>query len=194
MEVEIREEPLTDLGEYARIPIAFQVRSVLEVAVRDRGLGGFVLSERTLETPFIKDYDALPGEGPSTWARRFDVSNWGMIAARSRGRQVGGAVVAFRSQGVHMLEGREDLAVLWDIRVSPDARGHGVGSTLFRAAERWTSARGGRLLKVETQSVNVPACRFYARQGCVLGAIHRFAYPEFPEEVQMLWYKELPQA
>ena len=26
---------------------------------------------------------------------------------------------------------------------------------------------------------------------CVLGAIHRFAYPEFPNEAQLLWYKDL---
>jgi hypothetical protein len=35
------------------------------------------------------------------------------------------------------------------------------------------------------------ACQFYARQGCTLGAIHRFAYPELPEETQLLWYKQL---
>ena len=36
-----------------------------------------------------------------------------------------------------------------------------------------------------------PACRFYAKQGCELAAIHRFAYPELPNEVQLLWYKDL---
>lgn len=44
---------------------------------------------------------------------------------------------------------------------------------------------------VETQSTNVPACRFYARQGCTLGAIHRFAYPALPHEVQLLWDRDL---
>jgi hypothetical protein len=38
----------------------------------------------------------------------------------------------------------------------------------------------------------VPACRFYASRGCTFAAVHRFAYPEFPEEVQFLWYKDLP--
>ena len=45
---------------------------------------------------------------------------------------------------------------------------------------------------METQNVNVPACRLYARLGCVLGAIHRHAYPSLPDEVQLLWYRELP--
>ena len=34
--------------------------------------------------------------------------------------------------------------------------------------------------KVVTQNINVPACRFYMKQGCVPGAIDRFAYPDFP--------------
>jgi GNAT superfamily N-acetyltransferase len=91
-----------------------------------------------------------------------------------------------------MLVGRRDLAVLWDLRVAPAARRRGVGAALFRAAAAWAAARGCAQLKVETQNVNVPACRFYARQGCVLGAIDRFAYPGLPHEVRLLWYTALP--
>ena len=90
-----------------------------------------------------------------------------------------------------MLEGRRDLAVLWDIRVDPQTRGLGVGSALFRAAERWARTRGCRTLKIETQNTNVPACTFYARQGCILKEIKRSAYPQLPDEIQMLWYKTL---
>jgi phage shock protein A len=90
-----------------------------------------------------------------------------------------------------VLERRADLAVLWDLRVAPALRGRGVGAALFRAAEAWALARGASWLKIETQNVNVPACRFYARRGCTLGAIHRFAYPALPEEAQLLWYKPL---
>jgi len=46
-------------------------------------------------------------------------------------------------------------------------------------------------MNVETQNVNVPACRFYVSQGCYLGAIRRFAYAELPDEVQLLWYRDL---
>ena len=191
MKVEIADEPLTALEEHARISIAFEVDRVLDVEVLDGGLGGIALSERKLEVAYIKDYDALEGEGPACWARRFDLSNWGLMAARWDGQRVGGAVVAFNTVGVHMLEGRTDLAVLWDIRVSPNARGRGIGSGLFQAAQAWAMKRGCRRLKVETQNINVAACRFYARQGCVLGAIHRFAYHQLPDEIQLLWYKEL---
>ena len=85
---------------------------------------------------------------------------------------------AFHTANLLMLEGRSDLAVLWDIRVSPEVRGQGIGPALFQAVEISALARGCRQLKVETRNINVPACRFYARQGCVLGGIHRFAYPD----------------
>jgi GNAT superfamily N-acetyltransferase len=191
IDIQLNEEPMTALAEHARIPIAFQVDRVLDLVLEDGGLGGFVLSERTLDAPYVKDYDAITGEGPTRWATRFDLSKWGLIAAYSGGQRIGGAVIAFDTTDVHMLEERRDLAVLWDIRVTPNLRGQGVGSALFQAAEAWALARGCRQLKVETQNINVPACRFYARRGCGLGAINRFAYPDLPHEVQMLWYKDL---
>jgi GNAT superfamily N-acetyltransferase len=194
MTIQVREEPIAGLAQYARVPIAFEVREVLDLVVRDGGLGGFALVERRLDVPWMKNYDDYAAERPSRWAIRFDVSKWGLLTAEADGRPVGGAVVAFDTPGVDMLEGRSDLAVLWDLRVAPEMRGQGIGAALFRAAEAWAAARGCHQLKVETQNINVPACRFYARQGCVLGVINRFAYPTLPDEVQLLWYKDLPSA
>jgi GNAT superfamily N-acetyltransferase len=191
MEIEIIEEPITVVAELAQIPIAFVVDRILDVTVREGGLGGFLLSERLLDQPYVKDYDAIDGEGPLRWEKAFDLSNWGLLGAYAGGSRIGGGVVAFDTDGVVMLEGRNDLAVLWDIRVWPHVRGNGIGSMLFQAVESWAIARGCRQLKIETQNINVPACRFYARQGCVLGGINRFAYPAFPDEVQLLWYKNL---
>jgi len=187
--MEIGEHPMGGLDAYARIPSTFEATSVLEVVPR-RG-GGFGLRERPLPHPFRKDYDALPGNRPTDWPRRFDVSRWGLLAARDGRRLVGGAAIAFRTPGLDMLEGREDLAVLWDLRVAPDARRRGIGSALFAAALPWAAARGCHRLKVETQNVNVAACRLYERHGCRLGAVHRAAYPDLPDELQLLWYKEL---
>jgi GNAT superfamily N-acetyltransferase len=191
MIVKVNEEPISALEEYADVPIAFEVSSVLDIAEKGDRHGEFVLTERNLAAPYVKDYDAIEGEHPTRWARRFDVSKWGLFTACMEGQRVGGAVVAYDTPGLDMLEGRGDLAVLWDIRVSPSARGKGVGFELFRAAEAWARGRESRRLKVETQNINVAACRFYARQGCVLTSVRRFAYPELPDEIQMLWYKDL---
>jgi ribosomal protein S18 acetylase RimI-like enzyme len=91
-----------------------------------------------------------------------------------------------------MLEDRSDLAVLWDIRVAPAFRGRGVGRALFEAAETRALTRGCRELKVETQNINVPACRFYAALGCQLRVVRDNVYPQCPGELQFLWYKALP--
>lgn len=189
MDIAIEEEPMSVLAEYARISISFEVDRVFEVSAREEGLGGLALSERKLGARYAKDYDEL--ENPTRWARRFDLSNWGLLTAKSQGKRIGGVVIAFDTRGIVMLEGRKDLAVLWDIRVDADWRRQGVGAALFRGAEQWARARGCEWLKIETQNVNVPACKFYVKQGCALGAIHRFAYPDLPDEVQLLWYKRL---
>jgi GNAT superfamily N-acetyltransferase len=189
MTIDVVEEPMNALAEYALLPIAFPVDQVLDVTVRAEG--GFVLSARRLEVPYVKDYDAVDGDGPLHWARRFDVSNWALFTARVAGSRVGGATVAFNTPGLTMLEGRRDLSVLWDIRVAPDARRKGIGSALFEKVEAWARTHRCRQLKVETQNINVPACGFYARHGCELRAIHHTAYPELPEEIQLLWYKDL---
>jgi GNAT superfamily N-acetyltransferase len=187
----IRVEPIGRLSEHADIPIAFTVERILEISLPDDGLGGIAFNEVPVEVPWEKDYDRIRGEGPTRWPQRFDTSNWGLIAAYDGSHRVGGAVIAFNTAGITMLEGSSDIAVLWDLRVRPAVRRSGVGARLFRAVEEWARQRGSRTLKVETQTVNVPACRFYARMGCMLGSINRFAYPELPDETQLVWVKGL---
>lgn len=49
-------------------------------------------------------------------------------------------------------------------------------------------------MKVETQNVNVPACRFYQRMGCQLGEIRLYSYAAVPavaHEVMLNWYYNL---
>jgi GNAT superfamily N-acetyltransferase len=192
MNIEVSEAPIPAVADLGLVPISFNVDRQYDVA-SDQGSGRFALVERLVESPYVKDYDAIAGGGPSQWARRFEMSRWGFIRAQSGGRLVGGAVIAFDSGDVAMLEGRRDLAVLWDIRVSPDVRGKGIGSTLLRSAEAWAMSKGCCQLKVETQNINVPACRFYERRGFVLKVVDRLAYPELPDEIQLLWYKDLSE-
>ncbi len=45
--------------------------------------------------------------------------------------------------------------------------------------------------KIETQNNDVAACRFYAAQGYQLGSIERFAYSELPDELRLIWHKDL---
>ena len=195
MSVNVRETGPDSLDTYGSIPIRFTVDSVFRVHIVSRGLGGLVLTEEEVQ-PYIKDCDAIDEEGqrPQQWPERFDVTNWGFFLAEDDGRPVGGATVAFDTPGVNMLEGRQDLAVLWDLRVHPEHRRCGVGTKLFQHAADWARQRGCQQLKIETQNVNVAACRFYAKQGCVLGAIDRHAYagcPAVAHEAMLLWRLDL---
>ncbi len=187
--MDVRDEPISLLGEVAGIPSAFEVAAVLRVAPVDGGLGGIALAEEPVAAPWVKDYDLR--NDPATWADRFDVAHWGLLAARDGGRWVGSAVVARTTPGLDMLRDRGDTAALWDLRVRPESRRRGVGAALFAAVAGWAARQGSRTLLVETQNVNVPACRFYRRMGCELAGIDRFAYPDLPGEVQLVWSKPL---
>jgi len=183
-----------ELGRYADVPIAFRVDSILEAEVRGKGMGGIAMTERPLEKPYAKDYDAHPDSGPVTWARKFDVGRWGFFLAVDGSDAVGAAAVAFDTPSVDMLCRRRDLAVLWDIRVRPERRGQGVGTLLFERVSSWARERGCLQLRVETQNVNVPACRFYVRRGCRLGCIDLDGYfgsPEVGGEVKLIWCLDL---
>lgn len=191
MNINIMEYDVKGLESYVRIPIAFEVSSVLEVTENLAAAPKFLLNERRLAIPYLKDYDAIPGNRPTDWPQQFDMSQWRMFIAEIQGQQVGGAIVARKTPELTILEGRDDLAVLWDLRVTLAARGQGVGAALFRAAEDWAKFCGCRQLRIETQNINVSAIRFYEQQGCDLVTIERHAYPEFPDEIRFIWQKHL---
>jgi ribosomal protein S18 acetylase RimI-like enzyme len=189
------------LDEYAQVPISFTIRSVLRAEPQNGGLGGIRLIEEAVFPPVFKDYDTLPYDasgtetgGPRSWPAEFDVANWTFLLAKVGADVVGAAAIAWNTPGVHMLEGKNDLAVLWDLRVHPEYRRRGVGSLLMWQAAAWARSKKCTRLKIETQNNNVAACRFYTSLGCQLGAIHRFAYagsPPVAQEAMLLWYLDL---
>ena len=195
MSIQMERIGADSLAHYAAIPTAFTVESVFRIAVLDGGLGGFRLTEQPV-SPYVKDYDAVSEDGERVLdlPRRWDMSKWGVFLAVEGEKNVGGAAVAVATPGMDMLEGRTDLACLWDIRIHPDARRRGIGSELLTHAVNWARCQGLRRLKIETQNVNVPACRFYASQGCELGVIHRFGYmgcARVAHEAMLIWYLDL---
>lgn len=182
---------MSDLSVLGQISIEFMVDRILEVTTPNDGLGGIVLTERPVLEPYTVNHDAREGEGPARWAKRFDVSNWGLLFAESDGVRVGGAVIAFDTHNLFMLEGRRDIAALWDLRVQPAFRGRGVGTRLVEASETWAKSKDCVSLKIETQNVNVRACEFYAVQRYALRSVDRFVYGDFLDETQLIFAKEL---
>jgi GNAT superfamily N-acetyltransferase len=185
------------LVDYARVPIAFEVSRRLSVDLIDDGIGGIGLREEEVSPSYVKDYDASAEGGPDRWNERFDIRNFVVLLALQNGIPVGGATLVHSTESLHVLAGRMDMAALWDIRVRPEYRRDGIGTTLFRFASDWARDKGFKTLKIETQNINVPACRFYLKQGCRLGEINRYAYaadPSAAHEVMLVWYLELSPA
>ena len=155
------------------------------------GLGGFRLTETPIE-PFVKDLGVYGIV--SDFEKRFDISNWAFFMAFDGEKPVGGAVIASRTEGVNMLSGRDDLAVLWDFRVDDDYRNQGVGQALFNMAAKWSKNQGLIQMKIECQNNNIVACKFYQKQGAVLSIIDEYAYyhtPQFRHEAQFIWFLNL---
>lgn len=189
--VTVRQMDASFLETYDRIPMLVPVRCVYRLEKVNRGLGGILLREEPVE-PYVKDlgkYDQMKG-----YEERFDISNWRFFAAFDGETPVGASTLVCRTPGVHMLDGRDDLCVLWDIRVADSHKRMGIGQKLFDAGVEWAKGEGFAQMKIECQNNNVPACRFYHKQGAVLSQINEYAYYQeeaLRDEAQLIWYLDL---
>jgi GNAT superfamily N-acetyltransferase len=189
MGIEILPVNLATLSAYGQIPMRFEVNSKIEIKRIKAGLEGLTFQEIKVEPGYIKDYDLE--EKPTDWLKTFDMANWRVFRFVENGEVLGGAAAALKSPEVHMLDGRDDLAMIWDMRVKPEYQRQGIGTQLFQAVAVWTKTEGCRQLKIETQNNNVKACHFYAKQGCVLGELNFFKYPPLKNEIMFCWYLDL---
>ena len=176
----------SDLERYAEVSIEFE--SARSYQVEPRGDGGFSLRAVALKSPISKDFDRY--EHPVDW-QKWDLRNAAMFRACLGGRPVGGAVVVRDMPKLNLLEGRKDLAVLWDLRVAPEFRRQKIGGRLLREATRWARQKRCREVKVESQNNNVRACDFYKKHGFRLSEANRGVYRIFPDEIQMIWKRSL---
>jgi ribosomal protein S18 acetylase RimI-like enzyme len=191
MDVEILPVNRKTLEIYCTIPAHFEVDSFIEVDVIEDGFGGMVFHEEQVSKPYMKYYGE--NEEPMQWLN-FNTDNWVIFLVKQEKKTIGGLTIACKTPEIRMLNGRNDLADVWDIRVHPDYRHSGVGTKLFKNAIVWSKNNDYRQICVETQNVNVKACRFYFKQGCNLGAINRYAYygtKGLENEVQLIWFKDL---
>lgn len=174
------------LSEYSVVPSIVRVKSVL--TVRENGDVGHELSEQSIAVPYVKDYDAFGQGRPLDWPRAFDVSQWAFWLAIDGSDVVGGAAAAPPCR--RLLADSDHGAVLWDIRVRESHRRQGIGKLLFLTAAEWAKGERYDTLVVETQNVNVGACRFYERMGCELRRVDRTAYAHCPgldNEIMLIW-------
>lgn len=178
------------LNDYSKVPILFKVEAIYEVIAKDDGFTGYDIVEKALEIPYIKDYDKK--KLPVSWVKRFDTVNWGFFVIYDGKKPVAAATTVFDSPEICMLDGRNDITVLWDIRVHPDYRSQGLGKWLIDKTKEWAEERNCKYLKIETQNTNAKACKFYSAMGAKLDGIRKNAYTgEESQEIQFLWYIDL---
>ena len=175
------------LEEYGNIPFYYETTEKYELIKINNGLDGIKI-ELVNVPKFHKDF----GTRTERWKKLFDLTNWKFYAAYNENDEmIAGCTVATKTENCIMLEKRNDLAVLWDIRVSDKYKHQGIGQRLFDMAKEYAQKNGFRQLKVECQNTNPVAVKFYHKQGMVLHSINEYAYPDCPDEVQLLWYLDL---
>ncbi|KAF2428551.1 streptothricin N-acetyltransferase SatA [Bacillus subtilis] len=81
-------------------------------------------------------------------------------------------------------------ALIEDIAVAKDYRQKGVGTALLHKAIEWAKENRFCGLMLETQDINVSACRFYAKHHFIIGAVDTMLYSNLPtaNEIAIFWY------
>lgn len=176
---------------YDSVSMNVEVHSEYRVRLLDGGLGGLLLEEVPV-APLVKDLSQY--ERATEYETLFDIATWRFFMAFDGETPVGALTLAGPTEHLYMLNGRTDACVLWDIRVADGYKHQGIGQRLFDMALAAARETGYRQMIIECQNNNVPACRFYRKQGAVLGKVDRYAYYDDPmlrNETQLIWYLDL---
>ncbi|MFJ7666807.1 GNAT family N-acetyltransferase [Lysinibacillus sp. NPDC097195] len=74
--------------------------------------------------------------------------------------------------------------------ISKSHRGKGIGTALLNKAKEWAIEKEMNGLTLETQDVNLLACRFYAKNGFSIGAVDNMLYAnsKYANEKAVFWY------
>ena len=176
---------------YDKVSMKVNVQSEYEVKRINGGLGGLLLEEVPVE-PYNKDLSIY--ERAIEYEKEFDITNWRFYMAFDDDIPVGAMTVAGKTEGLNMLNGRDDACVLWDIRVADTYKCNGIGQKLLEMGVLNAKKDGYQQMIIECQNNNVQACKFYQKQGAVLSKIDMYAYysePEVRNEIQFIWYLDI---
>lgn len=78
-----------------------------------------------------------------------------------------------------------------DLAVKASERHKGIASSLIDHAQDWAQKNNLKGFMLETQDVNLAACRLYIKKGFVLGSLDTMLYNNFDSkgERALIWYK-----
>ncbi len=175
-----------DIEALADIRPGFETDTILKVEPLGQGLEqGWRLVETKLSTPFQKGagYDFTPEERQSIAARLTQTDTLMEVAIEKKTGNIVGVLDVEE-------ETWRNTAWIWNIMLDVEARGQGIGREMLNHIIRWGRRRGLRAILLETQSNNVPACKFYLRMGFQLVGINTMFYTNQDlerDEVALFW-------
>lgn len=95
-------------------------------------------------------------------------------------------------------QGWNGCATIDEFAVARSFRRRGLASDLMDRAVAWSADAGFRTVRLETQTNNIAACRFYQRYGFIVGGHDRLLYRELggdnADEVALFWYFDIPRS
>ena len=92
---------------------------------------------------------------------------------------------------IRMLKWWNAYACVDDLAVEPRFRKLGIGRALIMCGVEWAQKKGFFGVMLETQDINVSACRLYQRCGFELGGFDRNVYKALnpsTDELALYWY------
>ena len=172
------------------------VDQVLRPEMPQNGLGGIRFVQEAVARPHWKDLGAYDNPLQLPGRLIFQTGRFSRLGWRPGSRRGDGGRPHANE---HMLEERDDLAVLWDLRVDSAYWGRELAVCCLQRPQTWSPSKGflNENRKPEQQMC---ARALLCQKGAVLGAINTRAYrgePDIGEEIQLIWYLDLaalPQA
>lgn len=174
MEITIQAFNEQNRGDLNRCDGAFMVDSKLVLHVEDD----------------VTSYTVVPAASYRKEYLRSDLDYASDMAQLDRGiffayvdGELAGQIVLFKNWNGY--------AYIDDIAVDASFRRQGVGRALIQQAITWAKETRLPSLMLETQNINVAACRFYQRCGFTLGGYDRYLYQGLhpgTEEIALYWY------
>jgi streptothricin acetyltransferase len=175
-----------DIPKLIDIRPGFQTDVILEVRrVGDGYTRGWQLLEVEVDPPYEKGhgYDFDTTERANI-KKRLSQDNTLLEVVIERDTE--------RIVGVLDVEEREwnTTAWVWNLMLDEEVRGKGVGTRLIQRTTAWARKRSLRAVMLETQTNNLPACRFYVKMGFQLIGINETYYTNNDvqnNEVAIFW-------
>jgi GNAT superfamily N-acetyltransferase len=174
MKIEIHEIDLHNQLDFGRCEMSFTVTSKLILRAED----GRITYRIVDVPPYQKEY------GP----RRTDFAEYGS----DHNKMIFLAYVNDELAGeVRISKSWNKFALLDDFVVENRYRRQGVGRALIQRCVDWAKGKGFPGLTLETQNINVPACRLYESCGFELRGFDTHLYKGLDpstDEIALYWY------